>query len=94
MQGQMKVANRKYCIFVLWTPLGVFTHKILFDNEFWKQSMESKLKSFYFDCLLPELIDPRYTRSMEIRNPPSILDEQLKRQKLQKVKELKLKKQS
>lgn len=22
MQGQMKVANRKYCLFVLWTPLG------------------------------------------------------------------------
>lgn len=30
---------------------------IKIDNEFWKKYMETKLKTFYFDCLLPEIID-------------------------------------
>lgn len=36
--------------------------------------MFPKLKQFYFNCLLPELVDPRYPRSMEIRNPNYILE--------------------
>jgi hypothetical protein len=32
--------------------------------------MEPKLKQFYFDCLLPEIVDPGYPGSMKIRDPP------------------------
>jgi hypothetical protein len=78
VQGQLQISNRKYCIFVLWTPLGVYTKKILREDEFWKKSMEPKLTKFYFHCLLPEIIDPRYPRSMKIRDPPYILDAQIK----------------
>lgn len=41
--------------------------------SFRKKSMETKLKQFYFDCLLPETIDPWYHRSMKVRDLPYIL---------------------
>lgn len=82
IQGQMRISNREFCIFVLWTPLGVYTHKILFDANFWDKCMKFKLRQFYYECLLPEIIDPRYTRGMPIRNPQYILDEQRKRETL------------
>lgn len=39
------------------------------DDTFWKDEMEPKLTKFYYDCILPELIDPRHTRKMSIRDP-------------------------
>lgn len=38
------------------------------DEEFWKAKMEQKLLDFYNKCLLPEIIDPRKSRSMSIRD--------------------------
>lgn len=38
--------------------------------------MKEKLIKFYFDCLLPELIDPRIPRSLPIRNPEYIIQAQ------------------
>jgi hypothetical protein len=35
--------------------------------------MEPKLVQFYMECILPELVDPRHTRNMKIRDPPYIL---------------------
>lgn len=66
VQGQIHISDRKYCIFVLWTPLGVYTENIPKDEELWIKYMLPKLKNFYFDCLLPEIVDPRHIRSMEI----------------------------
>lgn len=74
VQGQLKISNRQFCLFVLWTPQGIKMEKIVRDSEFWKTNMEEKLINFYFECLLPELIDPRYTRSLPIRNPDSIME--------------------
>ena len=91
VQGQMRISDRKFCLFVLWTPLGVYVHKILRDEDFWDKYMESKLRKFYYDCLLPEIIDPRYTRGMPIRNPQYILDEQVKREALKNKNKEKLK---
>ncbi|KAJ8886979.1 hypothetical protein PR048_013193, partial [Dryococelus australis] len=31
--------------------------------------MEAKLCTFYIECVLPELVDPRFPRSMPIQNP-------------------------
>lgn len=44
------------------------------DDHFWSAKMEKKLKDFYLDCLLPELIDPRFPRKMPIRDPKYIED--------------------
>ena len=38
--------------------------KIERDNAFWDNDMKDKLTKFYNDCLLPELIDPRYPQSL------------------------------
>lgn len=43
------------------------------DDEFWKTKMEAKLVKFYYDCILPELVDPRHSRCMQIRDPPYII---------------------
>lgn len=43
------------------------------DDEFWKTKMEAKLVKFYYDCMLPELVEPRHSRCMQIRDPPYII---------------------
>ena len=50
--------------------------------------MEPKLSRFYFDSLLPEIIDPRTPRYMDIREPPYVIEaqEKLKQKKLDKKK--------
>lgn len=43
IQGQLKISNRQFCLFVLWTPQGIKMEKIVRDPEFWKINMEEKL---------------------------------------------------
>lgn len=69
VQGQLRVTGRQFCFFTLWTPKGIKIAKIPRDDSFWEDKMFTKLKSFYMNCLLPEIIDPRHNRSMPIRNP-------------------------
>lgn len=75
VQGQLHITKRQYCLFTLWTSKGIKVTKIERDDTFWYTEMEEKLRKFYFDCLLPEIVDPRYTRSMQIRDPEYILNE-------------------
>nr|XP_023013305.1 uncharacterized protein LOC111503269 [Leptinotarsa decemlineata] len=44
--------------------------EIVKDDLFWTNDMKPKLEISYMACLLPELIDPRYLRKLEISNPP------------------------
>lgn len=81
VQGQLQVTKRETCIFTLWTPKGIKCVRIKRDNQFWLMEMFSKLKRFYMECVLPEIIDPRLSRSMPIRNPPYILEAQEKSKK-------------
>lgn len=66
VQGQLHVTQRKFCYFVLWSPKGMLFEKIERDEEFWK-NIEPKLESFFFECLLPEIIDGRIPRNMPVR---------------------------
>ncbi|XP_063215915.1 uncharacterized protein LOC134527292 [Bacillus rossius redtenbacheri] len=74
VQGQLHITNRKFALFAIWTskdiPIKVVT--VQKDDQFWKEKMEKQLTRFYFDCMVPELVDPRYTRNMEIRDPEYI----------------------
>lgn len=75
-QGQLHVTNRDICMFAIWfgedMPMDVYhIHR---NDTFWQEKMEGKLKDFYMECVLPELIDPRIPRSMEIREPQAILE--------------------
>lgn len=75
IQGQLHITGHDICILGIWfgkdLPLKVY--QIVRDDQFWKSKMEKQLIEFYNDCLLPELVDPRIPRSMEIRDPPYIL---------------------
>ncbi|XP_074032854.1 uncharacterized protein [Leptinotarsa decemlineata] len=70
VQGQLHITQRSLCYFVIWTPLGILVEKIIKDDSFWTNKMKPKFENVYNSCLLPELIDPRYPRKLEIRNPP------------------------
>lgn len=73
IQGQLHITRREYCNFVVWTPKGIKIEKIKRNDSFWSVKMIHKLEQFYLDCILPELVDPRKTRNMPMRNPPYIL---------------------
>lgn len=66
--------TEKKCIFAVWARenerLKVEIEEK--DDNFWKHKMGEKLKTFYMDCLLPELVDPRHTRYLQIRDPDYI----------------------
>jgi hypothetical protein len=54
--------------------------KIFFNQQFWEQEMLPKLKLFFYDCLLPEIVDPRHPAG-KIRNPQYIIDAQNEKKK-------------
>ena len=76
IQGQLHITQKEYCLFAVWSPLGLIIEKIVKEDAFWKEHMESHLVKFYTNCILPEIIDPRHPRSMPIREPQYILDAQ------------------
>lgn len=68
IQGQLNITKRSVCYFVVWSPKQVIVTKIFRDKELWERKMLPKLKMFYFEALLPELIDSRVVRKLEIRD--------------------------
>jgi len=74
VQGQLQITGRKYGIITFWTKKGIQFEKIERDDNLWSTKIFPKLKKIYFNCLLPELVDPRHPRSMPIRNPDYILE--------------------
>lgn len=75
IQGQLHITKREYCFFVFWTPKGISVQKIERSDSFWKTYMESQLVGFYMNCLLSELVDPRYTRGLPIRERLQQMDD-------------------
>ena len=69
--------------------LGIWTGenyrlKVIYINrrrDFWRNKMEHKLISFFHNCLLPELVDPRHPRGLSIREPDYILKAREDKQK-------------
>ncbi|XP_077512016.1 uncharacterized protein LOC144122934 [Amblyomma americanum] len=76
VQGQLNIARRRKCLFVLWTKKGISTEVISRNQSFWEDEMLPRLKKFYMHCLLPELVDPRRSRGLPIRQPDYILEAQ------------------
>lgn len=93
VQGQLHITQRDYCIFAIWTPLGLKVETIVRDDIFWNENMEKKLVQFYEQCLLPEIVDPRRERNMPIRDPDYII-EASKRKMQEKERSAKKKKTS
>ncbi len=68
VQGALGVTGRQWCDFVVWTPQGVSTERILFDQNFW-ESMVPKLECFFDTAVLPELAAPQHPNGRPIREP-------------------------
>lgn len=72
VQGQLRVTGQDMCVFAVWTGVGKLKYEVVKrDDQFWKENMEGNLVKFYNNCLLPELVDPRYPRSMNLRDHSS-----------------------
>ncbi|XP_031340878.1 uncharacterized protein LOC116168984 [Photinus pyralis] len=67
VQGILEITGRQKCYFIVYTKGGIHVEEIERDKIFWHNQMEKKLKQFYYKSLLPELVDPRRCRSMDIR---------------------------
>lgn len=70
VQGQMHISQTPKCVLAAWYGEKKIKMEIIEkDDQFWQERMEPNLTKFYHDCLLPELVDPRFTRGRPIREP-------------------------
>ncbi|XP_060873116.1 uncharacterized protein LOC132946980 [Metopolophium dirhodum] len=88
VQGQMRISKRNFCYFVVYSASWIEIQIITFDDAFWQDKMIEKLKIFYTECLLPEIVNPQYGKRLlidDILDPQHILENiQAKRQKQHK----------
>ena len=70
IQAQLNITKRQFCYFVVQSCNDQPQHieKIEIDKSFWSNVMLPKLKNFYMNCMLPEIIDSRIKRGKPIRN--------------------------
>ncbi|XP_066902767.1 uncharacterized protein [Halyomorpha halys] len=69
IQGQLQITGRNTCYFVVWTPKDLHYEIIKRNDDFWETFMIRKLIFCYKEVILPELLDPRLMRSLDIREP-------------------------
>jgi putative phage-type endonuclease len=69
VQGQLQVSNKSKCYFAVWSSPNeaLKVEVIIRDQKFWKEKMLEKLEIFYNRHFLPELIDSRFKRRMNLR---------------------------
>ena len=71
IQCQLACTGAGCCDFYVWSPKGeAVRDRIHFDPEFWVTKVD-KIKLFFYECLLPEIVDPRKCRNMPIRERAS-----------------------
>ncbi|CAI6372091.1 unnamed protein product [Macrosiphum euphorbiae] len=59
VQGQLKITKRNVCYFVVYSEKWIEYDVIDYDERFWYSKMDIQLETFYKECLLPELVEPR-----------------------------------
>lgn len=73
IQGQLAITKRDLCDLFIWCPADSVTVRIDRNFTFWT-NLVPKLNFFYMDCIHPEIVDPRATRSMPLREPHYITE--------------------
>ncbi|CAI6354556.1 unnamed protein product [Macrosiphum euphorbiae] len=68
VMGQLQITKRLFCYFIIWSPKGILYQKILRDDDFFETKMKTLLENFYFQAMLPELIDSRADRNRRLRD--------------------------
>ncbi|KAJ8669499.1 hypothetical protein QAD02_000758 [Eretmocerus hayati] len=71
--GQLEITKRAWCLLVIGTAFDYVTIKVPRDDVFWEQKMRDKLIRLYNDCMLPEIVDSREKRKMDIRDPVYVI---------------------
>ena len=61
VQGGMAILEVEWCDFVTWTPNWLSIERIDFQKAEWESKIFPKLKNFYRDWLLPELVQPKHS---------------------------------
>lgn len=71
IQGQLHICKKRICLFAVWTSNRhkMFVDRIQRDDDFFNNKMITQLQTFYNSWLVPELINPRLSRGMQIREP-------------------------
>ena len=68
IQGQMAVGERPWCNFVIYTTQGLSVHRVLFDSDYWENTLLPKLVSFYDNCVAQEIVSPIHTLGLPLRD--------------------------
>lgn len=55
VQGQLAITHAKWCDFCIFTPLGLSVERITFDENMWKQTVQT-LDQFFEAHMLPLLV--------------------------------------
>lgn len=68
VQGQLNILRRQFCYFAVWTSKfdKLKVEVIERDEKLW-EDMVKKLKTFYWEKLVPEIVDSRHDRNMPLR---------------------------
>ena len=67
VQGQMAIGERAWCDFVVYTQKGLSVQHIYFNKIFWENAF-TKLKLFYDNCVVPEIVSPMHAVGLPIRD--------------------------
>ena len=64
----MAVGQRPWCDFVIFTTKGINVERILFDDDYWQNTLLPKLESFFDKCLAPEIVSLMHALGLPIRD--------------------------
>ncbi|KAF5292866.1 hypothetical protein FQR65_LT11118 [Abscondita terminalis] len=68
IQGLLEITGRQFCYFFIYTFKDCTYEIIVRDKQFWNDQVIGKLEKFYYSAYLPELLDSRFNRNLNIRD--------------------------
>ena len=68
VQGQMAIGERPWFDFVIFTKKGISIERVLFDEEYWKNTLLPKLEAFLDNCFGPDIISPVHALELPMHN--------------------------
>lgn len=66
VQGTMAVTGLTRCDFVIWTLRGMLTFSVSFDSTFWHEMAKPKLKQFFEEYIVAEILTERVWRALPL----------------------------
>lgn len=81
VQGQLNICKKDVCFFIIYIndQQPLYIEQIYKDEQFWKEQMLPKLKLFYNNCILTELVQRNVPKGLKCIEPQYIVDAQEKK---------------